>query len=398
MAPPPPPPPRRSAPMFCAGGTKRSKLLQAAYDGDLRSFKRLARALDNSKGRLRETVEAVTIQDEGALEGAGALHLAAGNERLEICSYLVEGLRVDVDVVDCGDKTPLLHAVYGESGVTFKYLLDHGANQDKVNIHGFAPLHSAAGLGCCEMVELLLAKGACPDPINSCGTPLHIAATEGQDRTMKILLDHNADYKKMVNGMTPLYFAVNAASTKCVKLLLEADSTDNGDYILNALIDAPSNGSAECLNCMLGFGPDWHPRNNEDPVDQKRIAELKAQGSKAVARKDFLSAAEFYSMAMELDPDDATLFSNRSLCWLHIGEGGKPLLSLLDAYECKRKRPDWPKACYRQSKALMLLKEYKGACDALMDGLKLDPWNAEIEDELRKAIQSLKLSATTKVM
>ncbi|CAL4969301.1 unnamed protein product [Urochloa decumbens] len=302
-----PPPPRRSAPMFSG----------------------LAGALDKSKGRLRETVEAVTVQDEGALKGVGALHLAAGNERLEICSYLVEGLRVNVDAVDCGDKTPLLHAMYGESVVTFKYLLDHGANQDKVNIDGFAPLHSAAGLGYCEMVELLLAKGAYSDPINSCGTPLHIAATEGQDRTMKILLDHNAD---------------------------------------------------------------------EEPVDQKRIAELKAQGSKAVARKDFLSAAEFYSMAMELDPDDATLFSNRSLCWLHIGEGGKPLLSLLDAYECKRKRPDWTKACYRQSKALMLLKEYKGACDALMDGLKLDPWNAEIEDELRKAIQSLKLSATTKVM
>ncbi|CAN6272675.1 unnamed protein product [Urochloa humidicola] len=101
---------------------------------------------------------------------------------------------------------------------------------------------------------------------------------------------------------------------------------------------------------------------------------------------------------MELDPDNATLFSNRSLCWLHIGKGGKPLLSLLDAYECKRRRPDWPKACYRQGKALMLLKEYKGACDALMDGLKLDPRNAEIEDELRKAIESLKLSATTKVM
>ncbi|CAN6244381.1 unnamed protein product [Urochloa humidicola] len=393
-----PPPPRRSAPMFSAGGTKRSMLLQAAYDGDLRSFKRLARELDKNRGRLRETVEAVTVQAEGVRKGVRALHLAAGNGRLEICSYLVEGLRVDVDAVDCGDRTPLLHAMYGENVATFKYLLDHGANQDKLNIDGFAPVHSAAGLGYCEMVELLIAKGAYLDPINCCGTPLHIAATEGQDRTMKILLDHNADYKQMVNGMTPLYFAVNAASMKCVKLLLEASATANGDYILNALIDAPSNGSAECLNCLLGFGPDWHPRNNDEPVDQQRIAELKAQGSKAVARKDFLSAAELYSMAMELDPDNATLFSNRSLCWLHIGKGGKPLLSLLDAYECKRRRPDWPKACYRQGKALMLLKEYKGACDALMDGLKLDPRNAEIEDELRKAIESLKLSATTKVM
>lgn len=47
--------------------------------------------------------------------------------------------------------------------------------------------------GYCEMVELLLAKGACIDPLTSCGTPLHVACTEGQDRTVKILLEHNAD-------------------------------------------------------------------------------------------------------------------------------------------------------------------------------------------------------------
>ncbi|KAG0533053.1 hypothetical protein BDA96_04G159300 [Sorghum bicolor] len=395
---PPPPPLRSDVAMFSAGSKKRSMLLQAAYDGDLRSFKKLLTSLDKRSGRLREKVEAVKVEADGVLKGAGALHLAAGNGRLEICSYLVERLRVDVDAVDCGDRTPLLHALFGENVVTFKYLLDHGANQDKVNTDGFAPLHSAAGFGYCEMVELLLAKGAYIDPVTSCGTPLHIACTEGEDRTVKILLEHNADYNKMVNGMTPLYFAISAASLKCVKLLVEAGAIANGDYILNYLQDAPSNGSAECLNCFLGFGPDWQPRNDDARVDQQKIAELKSQGDEAVEKKDFLSAAEVYSMALELDPDDATLFANRSLCWLHIGKGGKPLLSLLDAYECKKRRPDWPKACYRQSKALMLLKEYKGACDALLEGLKLDPGNAEIEDELWKAVESMKLSATTKAM
>ncbi|KAM0898057.1 hypothetical protein ACQ4PT_022148 [Festuca glaucescens] len=83
---------------------------------------------------------------------------------------------------------------------------------------------------------------------------------------------------------------------------------------------------------------------------------------------------------MELDPNDATLFSNRSLCWLQLG---KPLLGLLDALECKSRRPGWPKALYRQSKALMSLKDYKGACAAFLDALKLDPGNDEIEDGLR---------------
>ncbi|KAF7039882.1 hypothetical protein CFC21_049826 [Triticum aestivum] len=279
-----------------------------------------------------------------------------------MCAHLVEELRMDVNAVDNGGRTPLIHAMYGEKVSTFKYLLDHGANPDRVDPNGFAPLHSAAGSGYCEMVKLLLARGACTDPVTCCGTPLHIAATEGQDLAMKILLGHNADYNKMINGMTPLYFAINVSSVKCAKLLIQAGGVANGDFILTALADAPSNGSAECLNCLLGFGGEWHARND----------------------------------ALELDPDDATLFSNRSLCWLHIGKGGKPLLSLLDAYECKKRRPDWSKAFYRESKALALLKDYKGACDALLNVLKMDPGNAEIEDGLRKAMESLKVSQSTK--
>lgn len=129
-----------------------------------------------------------------------------------------------------------------------------------------------------------------------------------------------------------------------------------------------------------GFGESWHLRNDTAPLDKRKIQELKSQGSNAVGRKDFLSAAEFYSMALELDPNDTTLFSNRSLCWLNLG---KPLLGLLDALECRTRRPDWPKALYRQSKALMSLKDYAGGCETFLDALKLDPGSAEIEDGLR---------------
>ena len=57
--------------------------------------------------------------------------------------------------------------------------------------------------------------------------------------------------------------------------------------------------------------------------------------------------------AMDLDPDDATLFSNRSLCWLRLGDGKK---ALLDAMKCKHLRPKWGKAYYWQGAALMFLE------------------------------------------
>ncbi|EEE57023.1 hypothetical protein OsJ_06799 [Oryza sativa Japonica Group] len=129
-----------------------------------------------------------------------------------------------------------------------------------------------------------------------------------------------------------------------------------------------------------------------EPVSKRKATELKSLGNKAVEKKDYLSATGFYSQAVDLYPDDATLFSNRSLCWHHMGDGHK---ALLDAYECRKLRPDWLKAYYRQGAALMLLKDYESACETLYDGFKLDPGNSEMEDALREALASLKASAST---
>jgi tetratricopeptide (TPR) repeat protein len=60
--------------------------------------------------------------------------------------------------------------------------------------------------------------------------------------------------------------------------------------------------------------------------------------------------------ALELDYFDATLYSNRSLCYLQIGEAQK---ALLDADRCVELRPKWVKGHYREGAALMLLKVRK---------------------------------------
>ena len=52
-------------------------------------------------------------------------------------------------------------------------------------------------------------------------------------------------------------------------------------------------------------------------------------------------------------PPDATLFSNRSLCLIKMGEGEK---ALFDAEACWGMQPYWPKAYYRKGAAHMLLK------------------------------------------
>ena len=57
--------------------------------------------------------------------------------------------------------------------------------------------------------------------------------------------------------------------------------------------------------------------------------------------------------AIELDPNDATLYANRSLCYLQMTEAGK---ALRDANTCIKLRPEWLKGYYRKGAALMSLK------------------------------------------
>ena len=114
---------------------------------------------------------------------------------------------------------------------------------------------------------------------------------------------------------------------------------------------------------------------------------MKSYAEKAIKRKDYHGASKFYTEAIELDPSDATLYSNRSLCYLQMTEGDK---ALRDANTCIKLRPEWIKGYYRKGAALMSLEDYKEACDAFMAGLQLDPGNAEMEKVFMDAVEEMK--------
>ncbi|KAK1616797.1 hypothetical protein QYE76_022314 [Lolium multiflorum] len=412
------------------------QLLQAAIDGDLRRFKGTVTALDAGKGRPREAVEAVKD------DGAGALHLAARNGMTPVCAYLVEELRVDVNALDDSGITPLGHAVGAGMVDSVRYLLDHGANPDKTGKEGCTPLQLAVAEGNCEVLKVLLSKGADVDALSYCGAALHIAAIRGQYGAMKILLEHHADCNVVFSTCyTPLVAALTAGSLKCVKLLIKAGADVKGLGSANPLVVAATEGLTDCLKWLLDAGADPNvpddfghlpielaASNNrrEDvkillPVTSRipsvhdwsidgiinyvkltledknmyktKPSKMKLEGNKAYKRKDYSTAATLYSLALNYYPDDATLLSNRSACWLNMDEGDK---ALTDAQICRMVRPDWPKACFREGAAQMLLKEYGKACDAFLDGLKLDPANSEIESALREAFNSLKIGNPAK--
>lgn len=88
-----------------------------------------------------------------------------------------------------------------------------------------------------------------------------------------------------------------------------------------------------------------------------------------------------------MEPADATLYSNRNFCHLKIGEAGG---ALRDVNACIRLRPEWPKSYYRKGAALMSHKDYKEACDAFTDGLRLDPANVDLRNAYREASEAMR--------
>ncbi|XP_051180252.1 uncharacterized protein [Lolium perenne] len=395
---------------FSSNPTFDLAFLKAAFDGDLRFVKRGARVVGRgAEGRrLAEMLGAVR---DGY--GNGLLHSAVLGGSLPVCRYLVEHLRMDVDDVGPFGGTPLTFAIGRRNVDLVRYFLDQGADVHRVNHSGTPPLHLAVGEeGSCEIVELLLSKGAYVDALNLGGTALHIAARHRRDDIMKVLLDHHADHKIALGGTgyTALFIATAMCSLKCVKLLLEAGADVDGACKETPLMIAATAGSTDILKCLVLAGADANIPNSIPsvrdwsvdgiithvksvrPVKKVMLASAKFRAHEAFKNGNYYAAAHIYREAIELDPGDATLLSNRSLCWLRYGDAR---LALKDAQALRMMRPGCPKACYRQGTALMLLKEYEKACGAFLDGLKLDPGNVEIEDGLREALESLKLYSSS---
>ncbi|VAI04013.1 unnamed protein product [Triticum turgidum subsp. durum] len=381
-------PSRTSNPSFDQG------FLKAAFDGELHLVKKAARVVGRGAegSRLAEKMGAVR---DGY--GMGLLHTAALGGSLPVCRYLVEDIRLDVDDVGPMGETPLTVAIGCQNVDLVRYFLDQGAATMKLNDSGSTPLHLAAAAGSCEIVELLLSSGAYVDALHLGGTALHSAARDGRDDIVKVLLDHHADAGADVDGNckeTPLIIAAISGSTEILKCLVLAGADANvPDSLGRAPIEiAARSGRREDVEILFPVTSripnvcDWsvdgiirHVKSVR-PAKKAMLTSAKSKAHEAFKNGNYYLAARIYKEAMALDPGNATLLSNRSLCWLCLGDAKN---ALNDAQACIMMRPGWPKASYRQGTALMLLKDYEKACGAFLDGLKLEPGNIEMEDGLR---------------
>uniref|UniRef100_A0A671YBY4 Tetratricopeptide repeat domain 28 n=1 Tax=Sparus aurata TaxID=8175 RepID=A0A671YBY4_SPAAU len=99
------------------------------------------------------------------------------------------------------------------------------------------------------------------------------------------------------------------------------------------------------------------------------------QSNEACQRGDFQAAVHLYTNALQADPQNCILYSNRSAALLKLGQHQA---ALDDAEKACELNPKWPKAYFRQGVALQYLGRHADALAAFASGLAQDPKSLQL--------------------
>ncbi|KAF1892060.1 hypothetical protein Lal_00036414 [Lupinus albus] len=340
--------------------------------------------------------------------GATALHHAAGIGDIELINYLLSrGVNIDLES-DAG--TPLVWAAGHAQQTALSVLLQHGANPNAETDDGITPVLSSVAAGSLACLDLLIKLGGKVNITAGGATPLHIAADNGSLELINCLLKAGTDPNiSDEDGIKPIQVAAARGNRAAVEILfpltskIDAVSTWTIDGIVEYMQSETKRQPDEAINVGEANGSKdtvFQEKKVPEvaPEVKKRASEAKSRGDDAFKRKDYTTAIDSYTQvksfdllfdsrisfcsAIDLDPTDGTLLSNRSLCWIKLGQAEH---ALADARACRALRPDWAKACYREGAAL---RNFDEAANAFYEGVQLDPENMELVNAFREAVEA----------
>ncbi|XP_062204463.1 uncharacterized protein LOC133906536 [Phragmites australis] len=111
---------------------------------------------------------------------------------------------------------------------------------------------------------------------------------------------------------------------------------------------------------------------------------LKDQGNEQFKSGNYLKAAALYTQAIKLDPDNATLYSNRAAAFLQLVKLSK---ALADAETTVKLKPRWEKGYFRKGCVLEAMERYEEAISAFQIALQHNPQNTEVSRKIKRLTQ-----------
>ncbi len=229
--------------VLCTGGIHSETLYDLALKGEVVPASEMARL-------------GIGINEEGDL--GTPLHVAAIMDDIAMANVLLTG-RVNVDIQRSATLATPLHvaASYGRARFA-KWLLEHGAAVDSMDVKGSRPIHLAVEKGDVETVRVLLDHGAQPDVLGGCGrwTPLHLALQRGNERIIMLLLSKHPNVNIAADYETPLHVAAAGSSGEIIEVLVAmgADVNARESRGMTPLAIAEAVGNHEATDMLRRLG------------------------------------------------------------------------------------------------------------------------------------------------
>ena len=136
-------------------------------------------------------------------------------------------------------------------------------------------------------------------------------------------------------------------------------TTEDASNASSSVPSAAETSGSSASDSSQPVGMEVVDRSKEDQqANIEKALELKTKGNEQLVKGHFLEAIGLYSEALEFDPTNAIILSNRAQAYIKVENYG---LAMADATAAMESDPKYAKAYYRRGSAQFALTHYKEA-------------------------------------